>query len=143
MIRLDFGDDNQSDLSISSVNTSDLSDFEPDDFSSIDNSDEILPVEWSDDVCDFDHEAFKSVVGHKKPSGLDVQPIEYFFQLFPLCLIATIVEQTNLYAAQKGAINFVRTSVEEIRAYLGILFLMGVAQFPNYRCYWSKQPELS
>ena len=133
---LGLGEDNQSDISISSVHTSDLSDFE-------DLSDEeIFTTEWSDIVIDNTPKQFNSFVGPKIPLGLDAKPVEYFFQLFPLTLIEDIVHQTNLYAEQSGDVLFVRTCVAEIRAYLGMLFFMGIVPLPNYRCYWSKTPGL-
>ena len=128
-----LGDDNQSDLSISSVHTADLSDFDPHDFDE---------GEWSDIVFDRKPEPFTSYVGPKIPLGLDAKPVDYFFQLFPKSSIEEIVLQTNLYAEQQGAINFEKTSVDEIRAYIGMLFLMGINQTPNYRCYWSTKKEL-
>ena len=134
-----LGEDNQSDVSVSSVHTSDLSDFS--DISSSSENDE--PLEWSDFIIEPQHEEFCSFVGPTKPLGLDASPVDYFFQLFPMMLINNIVEQTNLYAEQKGAVNFIPTCVSEIRAYLAILLLMGIVQLPNYRCYWSRRPVLN
>ena len=50
-------------------------------------------------------------------------------------LVDLITEQTNLYAAQNGR-EFV-TSKEEIRAFLGINFIMSVSKLPNLKCYWN------
>ena len=137
--REDLDDDNQSDLSISSVDTSDLSDFEE-----ISSSDEEIDdgEEWSDTVRDHDLHHFRSHSGPKIPLNFDAKPIDYFLQLFPEDLMRKIVYETNLYAQQKGATNFEPTHIEEMRAYFGILFLMGLCRLPNYRCYWSTEPEL-
>ena len=101
--REDLDDDNQSDLSISSVDTSDLSDFEE-----ISSSDEEIDdgEEWSDTVRDHDLHHFRSHSGPKIPLNFDAKPIDYFLQLFPEDLMRKIVYETNLYAQQKGATNF-------------------------------------
>ena len=72
---------------------------------------------------------------NKKSLGIDAKPVDYFLQLFLVSVIKKIVEQTNLYAEQQRARYFEKTTVAEIRAYIGLLFLMGVIQLPNYRCY--------
>ena len=116
-----FGDDEQSDLSlisVSTVHTRDLSDFEP--LSS--DGDE---PEWMDFVLDHQPQPFTSHVGPKKPLGLNANPIDYFLQLFPVELFSFIADQTNLYAQQKNARNFDPTCTEEIRAYIGLLFCDG------------------
>ncbi|KAK9722234.1 Transposase IS4 [Popillia japonica] len=48
-------------------------------------------------------------------------PFNIFCYLFPSELIETITFQTNLYATQNN-IGFVLTTVDEIRAFLGIIF---------------------
>ena len=96
--------DNHIDVSISSVNTSDLSDFS--DISSSDNESDDDIYEWSDSVFDHRPSEFDSFVGPKMPLGLDATPDEYFFQLFPEVLIEKIVDQTNLYARRERSYRF-------------------------------------
>lgn len=63
-------------------------------------------------------------------------PIDIFEKTTNLdVLVDLITEQTNLYAAQNGR-EFV-TSKEEIRAFLGINFIMSVSKLPNLKCYWN------
>ena len=50
-------------------------------------------------------------------------------------LVQYICEQTILYAAQNGR-EFV-TNPEEIRAYLGINYIMSISKVPNLKCCWS------
>ena len=71
----------------------------------------------------------------------DAKPVDYFLQLFPQSLFEKIKVETERYAHQKGKLSF-QTSVEEMRAYLGMLFLMGVVRLPGYRHYWSKNTVL-
>ena len=68
------------------------------------------------------------------PSEL-VELIDYFKKYFTDNLIAHIVQQTNLYAAQVGS-SFV-TNEEEIEQYIGILVKMGIVHMPRYELYWS------
>ena len=70
------------------------------------------------------------------PLGLDAKPVEYFLQLFPDEVFDQISNETKRYARQKGNQTF-QTSRDEIKAYIGILFLMGVISLPSYKCYWS------
>ena len=139
-----LGNDNQSDvevsISVSSVHTSDLSDFDDVESSSSDHED--FSTEWSDTVVDHEPHKFTHPVGPTVPLGPDARPVDYFLQLFPPTMLKKISDETNRYAEQKGATSFQATSEDEISAYLGMLFLMGVIQLPNYRCYWSTKPEL-
>jgi len=47
-----------------------------------------------------------------------------------------IVEQTNLYSAQRNGIS-IDTDAAEIKTFLDLLIKMGVYNFPAYRDYWS------
>ena len=130
---LGFGLDAQSDISFSSVRTSELSDFCLIDDEEINNS-YFLPVEWTESIIQpSPPEEFTSFVGPTKPLGLDATPVEYFFQLFPENLFEEMAFQTNLYAEQQGATNFPPTCSAEVRAYVGMLFRMGCVHVPNYR----------
>lgn len=50
-------------------------------------------------------------------------------------LLQHICEQTNLYAAQNGR-EFI-TNQEELRAFLGINFMMSISKLPNLKSYWN------
>ena len=49
-------------------------------------------------------------------------------------LIDHIVSETNIYAAQKGC-NFL-TNHDELKAFLGISYLMGISKLPLVANYW-------
>ena len=59
-------------------------------------------------------------------------PKDFFFELFKPTMIETIVEQTNKYAREMIAAKpngdrlWADTNPAEIRAYLGVLILMGI-----------------
>ncbi|CAH2088567.1 unnamed protein product [Euphydryas editha] len=67
-------------------------------------------------------------------------PIIYFKLFFSDEVLTHIVEQTNLYALQNKQKNWENTFVTEIRAFLGMLVLMGVHPLPNIDLYWSSDP---
>ncbi|CAH2091384.1 unnamed protein product [Euphydryas editha] len=67
-------------------------------------------------------------------------PIIYFELFFSDEVLTHIVEQTNLYALQNKQKNWENTFVTEIRAFLGMLVLMGVHPLPNIDLYWSSDP---
>ena len=49
-------------------------------------------------------------------------------------LVAILVEQTNLYARQNG--RQFETNSDEIKAFLGINFVMSINKLPNLKSYW-------
>ncbi|KAL0879666.1 hypothetical protein ABMA27_003381 [Loxostege sticticalis] len=73
----------------------------------------------------------KMRVTHKTP------PIEFFDHFFPHDLVDLMVEQTNIYAAQKQTLHWNPTFVAEMRACLGILIMMGLHPLPDVNLYWS------
>lgn len=141
---LGLADSGQSDISVSSVHTADLSDFSSgiSDIPLSSSDDDIdSDAEWTDTIDDWTEEEFSGGVGPRVPLPLNAAPIDYFQQLFPDRLFADIRDETIRYARQRGDATF-DTSVAELKAYMGILFLMGVIGLPNYRCYWSSRKEL-
>ncbi|KRZ01754.1 PiggyBac transposable element-derived protein 3 [Trichinella zimbabwensis] len=70
-------------------------------------------------------------------SGYDglKNPIDYFKHFITDEMISLIVEQTNLYAMQRG--STFETSNKEIEIFLGLLVKMGVMPLPRYNLYWS------
>lgn len=75
-------------------------------------------------------------------------PIEYFDNYFPHDLVELLVEQTNIYAAQRQTLHWSPTFVSEMRAYLSVLILMGLHPFPDVNLYWStdtfyRNPDIS
>ena len=52
-------------------------------------------------------------------------------------LVEIIVKETNKYAQQNGR-NFSRNS-DEIRAFLGINFVMGINKLPSIDKYWAAE----
>lgn len=126
-----------SDISVSSVHTSDLSDFEDSD----------TGVFRQDVTCDrrrLDHhgggnavwlrrpisdpvlQPFVRSVGPTSPLGVDATPLEYFQLYFPEQMFEEFSAQTNLYAQQKHRDHFVNTSAAEVSAFLGVQLVMGV-----------------
>lgn len=68
------------------------------------------------------------------------QPIDVFDKFFPEYLVQHLVEQTNRYAIQQKSNNYTPVSSEEMRAYLGILIMMGLNPLPDMDLYWSNDP---
>ena len=61
-------------------------------------------------------------------------------------LFRHIVDQTNLYANQKppssSRYRWFDTSIEELKAFIGVRILMGLNVRHSYRDYWSQDPYL-
>ncbi|GAH03188.1 unnamed protein product, partial [marine sediment metagenome] len=62
---------------------------------------------------------------------------DFFHQLFPLSLIIKIVTWTNIKLTASGKRL---TTTEELRAWIGILFVMGLTKVKNYADYWGDMP---
>ena len=68
--------------------------------------------------------------------------LDVFKQIFDFSLFDKIAEETNLYAAQKQQNNpdptWTPTNSEDIKAFIGIHIIMGLANYPRYHLYWSQ-----
>lgn len=65
--------------------------------------------------------------------------LSIFFLFFNLTIAQLIVQQTVLYASQKG--HTIELSVSELNAFIGMLVIMGFNQLPSLRLYWSSNPN--
>lgn len=65
------------------------------------------------------------------------QPIDYFTNFFSKKIIDLIVTETNRYATQKSSKNFQPTTSTEIKAFLGVMIMMGLHPLPDFELYWS------
>lgn len=72
--------------------------------------------------------------------SLKTQPVEIFQIFFPESLIKSIAIETNLYASQKNSNNWSDISLEEVKAFLGIMIMMGLSPLPDADLYWSTDP---
>lgn len=78
--------------------------------------------------------------------------MNYFLNIFTENSIQNIVNETNLYASQnmprrsnkysepKPSNNWENTSVDEIKAFFGLLIIMGIHKLPQLSNYWSSDP---
>lgn len=64
-------------------------------------------------------------------------PHEFFSFFFTADLKNTIVEQSNLYAAQKQISNPENINENILNKFLGILIYSSIIKFPNTRSYWN------
>ena len=76
-----------------------------------------------------------------------VQPIDSFSKFICQDVIKLSVDQTNIYGkqrySQKGdATKWKEVDESQIRAFLGILFIMGFHKLPRIRNYWSEDRNL-
>lgn len=92
---------------------------------------------WSDKVSKHSIPKFDKRLTVNMSVTHKTQPIEYFDNFFPRDLVELLVEQTNIYAAQRQALHWIPTFEAEMRAYLGILIMMGLHPLPDVNLYWS------
>ena len=74
----------------------------------------------------------------------DGTAIDFFYLMFPEDLIEHIVTETNRYAreciAAKPDPEWFDTTLEEVKAFIGLHVLFGIKQLPAFRLYWSNDP---
>lgn len=69
-------------------------------------------------------------------------PLEYFQMFFSDDLFELILQNTNLYSAQKRG-DSSNISVNDLRDFLAIELLMGIVEMPAYTDYWSEKLRYS
>ncbi|KAK1343329.1 hypothetical protein QTO34_016108 [Cnephaeus nilssonii] len=89
-------------------------------------------------------------VGPQVPSGC-ATPIDFFQLFFTETLIKNIMDETNEYARHKISQkelsqrstwnNWKDVTIEEMKAFLGVILNMGVLNHPNLQSYWSMDFE--
>jgi len=132
-------------ISVSTVNTEDLSDFDPYEWET-NNEEEEVNEQWNSNICDavnvnaFDrrsgpvtHVTGKSALG-------------FFKLLFKDEHFNRITVETNRYAqqsiAEKADPLWYETTANEIRAFFAVNILFGNKQLSEIHAYWSRNPFL-
>ena len=86
--------------------------------------------------------SFPDFGGQHGPVTLQVtesEPYDFFSLLFPEELWDVLVEQTNIYVAQKQRKSwFNDTNKDEMKAFVGALFFMAIHRLPNFDHYFSR-----
>ena len=128
--------DNESDISVSTVNTEDLSDIDSTN-SEIEEEDE----QWNTNPAPVQVNAFVENTG-PVTDATGFSAFDFFKLLFREENFDRIAEETNHYARQLNATtedpNWCETNAIEIRAFLGVNILFGIKQLPEIHLYWSK-----
>ena len=149
--------DPDSDITVSSVDTDDLSDFgeeegaDGNDINLNGENGEVQP-EWSQNFRDIQIDDFTNDFGPVLPDTFDVAtatPIDYFNLLFKPEIFNQIRDHTNNYAIYRrdehrtatqnpdyNDSTWYETTVEELRALFGVTILMGINSLPQFRMYW-------
>ena len=72
-------------------------------------------------------------------------PLEIFSHFFTDDLLSLIVRETNRYAPQclEDSDSTWETNLEEMKAYLGFMIVMGIARLPEIRDYWSTDSKMN
>lgn len=71
----------------------------------------------------------------------DMNPVEIFEKLLDNEVIQLIVDETKRYADQNNNHDF-RVSQEDIKIFIGILYLTGYHRLPRERLYWSLDEDV-
>lgn len=127
--------DSESDVSVSSVATEDLSDMT--------DSEEEEEL-WNENEDPLNIAPFTARAGPMSGVAEDGTAVDFFHLMFPEELIERIISETNRYVceciATKPDPEWKDRSLEEIKVFLGLHVLLGIKQLPSYKLYWSKDP---
>ena len=63
--------------------------------------------------------------------------LQAFFLFFTTEVWSLLVEETNHYATRVGIVGWFDTSIEEMKAFVGMLIFMGILKLPTVELYWS------
>lgn len=127
--------DLESDISVSSVSTEDLSDFE---------EEEDEEETWNENPNPVEVSPFTEATGPTSGVAEDGTAIDFFYLMFPEELIEQIVAETNRYAreciATKPDREWYDTTLDEMKAFIGLHVLFGIKRLPANRLNWSEDP---
>ena len=127
--------DSESDISVSSVSTGDLSDFE---------EEEDEEETWNENVNPVEVSPFTEATGPTSGVAEDGTAIDFFDLMFPKELIEHIVTEMNRYARKcittKPNHEWYDTTLDEMKALIGLHVLFGIKKLPVTRFYWSEDP---
>lgn len=127
--------DSESDISVSSVSTEDLSDLE---------EEEDEEETWNENPNPVEVSPFTETSCPTSGVAEDGTVISFFYLMFPEELIEQIVAETNRYAqeciATKPDGEWYDTTLDEMKAFIGLHVLFGIKRLPANRLYWSEDP---
>lgn len=68
------------------------------------------------------------------------RPVCFFEKSFTTEVFELIVSQTNMYANQMNVEEWMPVDLQEIRAFIGIIIIMGYKVLPTIDLYWCSDP---
>ena len=91
--------------------------------------------------------AYAAKRGSKVPFTDDTLAVDLFYSYFIEDIWALLVTKTNRYAQQNlsekpNARVWMEVSVEEMKAFIGLLIVMGVVKLPRLAMYWQQSNHL-
>ena len=107
-----------------------------DENTSSDEDDEFIWQRTSTTPAQFQNFKFDRPFGVSNKITFDIQNVmKSFYNVLTPTFLQYIVDQSNLYASQRN--QELHLSLEELKAYVGILIIMGFHSLPSMRLYWS------
>ena len=100
-------------------------------------------VNWSERLVTENIPALTENTGPANVLGKGKREVDFFCLLFPVGLLAWIVNETNRFAKQVQAVKgrdtcWTETNMDEICVFIGIRIYMSVVHLPDIKMYWSK-----
>lgn len=99
--------------------------------------------QWSSESSDIEIPGFTQAVGQVNPLPRGSVAVDFFQLFIDNHILGNIVRETNRYAQQtmtqrnKDPNSWKEVTVEELKAFLGLLIAMSIHRVPSLRDYWS------
>lgn len=98
---------------------------------------------WTKTSCtpqQYSNYNFSQPFGITQDVQIDISsPIQIFMTVITEDFLQYIVDQSNIYGLQQN--NRLDLSVRELKAFIGMLIIMGLHPLPSMRLYWSNDPN--
>ena len=91
---------------------------------------------WTTDDPGTTYPDFSSPFGPTLELPYDAPPVDYLNQVYPPHLVTLLVEQTNLYAHQRGVSGWVDTTATEMMAFLCFVMATAIHRVPRLNNIW-------
>lgn len=75
-------------------------------------------------------------------SDIGQSEIDCFGTIFDRQILSHLIAETNRYAKQNNSKNWNDVTLDEMKAFIGCLIVMGIHQLPALKHYWSSDPFL-
>lgn len=136
-------DDNEEEVTLAAVEIVEPAAAEQNTARGRPNNTHVNEYQWSSEASDLDIPGFTQPVGQVHPLPGGSLAVDFFHLFIDNHILGNVVRETNRYARQamaqrgKDPNSWTEVSLDELKAFLGLLIAMGIHRVPSLRDYWS------